>query len=494
MRTPVARSAHLVALVFVALAASASDAQRVAWTTSVNASPSLAAALHPLTTDASGNVFVLGQSFDGTTVGIVTVKLAPNGDEAWRATLKSSTAASACAIKTDPAGNVYVAASVVHVDGPGMVGANFLTVKYDAGGHELWQQSANVNPFGNAVPYEIAADAHGNIYVTGTSANSVSGGDFFTLKYAPDGTELWRAVTDGGAHLGDQAHAIALDAAGNVYIAGRWYYTADSEGTESAGQLIKYDSAGMLQWRSGIDGGGELGDGVDVATDAAGNVFMAATSTTSSSLFPVPILQLGKFDTDGNRLWSVNATGPSSGSDGEGSRAHALAVDGQGNAYVTGEYWQPLFINTRTTFLTLKYSPSGAEQWRAIDIANLSPYGNTGDFAVGLVINANDDVIVTGQRTYLGPGTTMKHGVGGQENWSVEQPAFTPTAIARGPANSVYVAGTTATGLVVQKIVDDAAPGTAATIPATSRGALLLLALAVMVIAVRRETRRRSTS
>ena len=80
----------------------------------------------------------------------------------------------------------------------------------------------------------------------------------------------------------------------------------------------------------------------------------------------------------------------------------------------------------------------------------------------------------------------MKVGVGGQENWSVEQPAFTPTAIARGPANSVYVAGTTATGIVVQMIIDDPAPASTAAVPATGSGALLLLALALVVLAARR--------
>jgi hypothetical protein len=86
-----------------------------------------------------------------------------------------------------------------------------------------------------------------------------------------------------------------------------------------------------------------------------------------------------------------------------------------------------------------------------------------------LVVNANDDVIVTGQRATNGPGTTMKHGIGGQVSWRVEEPSFTPNAIAQGPANSVYVAGTTATGIVVQMIIDDPAPASIAAVPATGR-------------------------
>jgi len=169
-------------------------------------SPSLRAALHPLTTDANGNIFMLGQSYDGTFYNVVTVKLTPSGSETWRATLQSSDPASARAITTDAAGNVYVAASAVHVGAPGQVGANYLIVKYDAGGSEVWRRSTNVSPSMNATPSAITADTAGNVYVTGGSNNFPQAGDFFTLKYAPDGTELWRAVTayGRGAMAGDR--------------------------------------------------------------------------------------------------------------------------------------------------------------------------------------------------------------------------------------------------------------------------------------------------
>lgn len=241
-------------------------------------------------------------------------------------------------------------------------------------------------------------------------------------------------MTDGGSNFGDVGNAIALDDAGNVYVVGASVYDYNLfEGSYSAGELIKYDAAGTLRWIAGIGGGGELGDGVDVATDAAGNVLMAATSTTGvTPYFKVPYLQLGKFDTLGNQLWSVRATGPS-GITGEGSRAHALALDDLGSAYLTGEYWQAAEVNTRTTYLTLKYGPDGEEQWRSIDTANLSPYGSTGNFAQGLVVNANDNVVVTGQRAFNRPGTTMKLGAAGTVDWSFAQPTFSPAAIARGP-------------------------------------------------------------
>jgi len=485
----------IAAFVCLVPAASTAHAQRVAWTTTLGASLRNPMAWHPLASDAVGNVFVVFNVLSGTTSQIVTVKLTPNGAEAWRATFSSVNNAYANTIATDDAGNVIVAASAVPAASPNPGGpGDYLTIKYDAGGHELWRRSANVSPPLNAVPFAIAVDNANNVYVTGGS-NYVPGfnnlGDFFTLKYAPDGAELWRAVTDGGSNLADIAHAIALDGAGNVYIAGASYYPVGVGGAWPAGMIVKYGVGGTFQWRGGFDGGGGgYGDGVAVAPDGVGNVYLVTTSTTGDlTLAPVPLIQLGKFDSQGNLLWSVDATERDPPLFGGAGRARSLAVDRNGNAYVTGEYWQWLFINTRYTFLTLKYGPTGVEQWRTIDSANLVQAAN---YAQGLVVNGNDDVIVTSPRssTTNGPGTTMKLGVAGQAYWHVDQPSVAPVAIVRGLANSVYVAGTSPAGLVVQKLVDDTAPDPAATIPATSRRALLLLALIVIVAAAHFGARR----
>ncbi|MER3524535.1 MAG: hypothetical protein C4326_10845, partial [Ignavibacteria bacterium] len=66
----------------------------------------------------------------------------------------------------------------------------------------------------------IAVDGVGNVYVTGhSSSTSPFGTDYYTVKYAPTGVELWSTRYDGG--VDDIATAIAVDASGNVYVTGR---------------------------------------------------------------------------------------------------------------------------------------------------------------------------------------------------------------------------------------------------------------------------------
>ena len=84
----------------------------------------------------------------------------------------------------------------------------------------------------------LAVDAAGNVYVTGGSDGSGTGRDYATLKYDSDGNELWVARYDGPGSAIDNAQALALDAAGNVYVTGESW----GSGTNLDYATVKYDS------------------------------------------------------------------------------------------------------------------------------------------------------------------------------------------------------------------------------------------------------------
>jgi outer membrane protein assembly factor BamB len=177
----------------------------------------------------------------------------------WRATYDDPFQGGATGrrLVLDPSGNVYVAGTActgLSCDefGCGCAGAGFLTAKYDSAGTLLWAQTYT-DGVGLDMPNAIAVDATGNVYVTGESQGATF--DYVTLKYAPDGTQLWERRYDGPGHGYDSARALTIDSAGNVIV------TGTSKGTSGVLDIatIKYDPEGNTLWvnRKGTVFGGQ---------------------------------------------------------------------------------------------------------------------------------------------------------------------------------------------------------------------------------------------
>ena len=67
---------------------------------------------------------------------------------------------------------------------------------------------------------KVAVDAAGNVYVTGSSTNSAGNYDYVTIKYGPNGNTLWTQRYNSPYNHNDYVQALAVDAAGNVYVTG----------------------------------------------------------------------------------------------------------------------------------------------------------------------------------------------------------------------------------------------------------------------------------
>jgi hypothetical protein len=198
----------------------------------------------------------------------------------------------------------------------------------------------------------IAVDGAGNVYVTGNSANYENWPndyDYLTIKYDPDGNTVWVRTYGGpGApqYNDDYALAIAVDDAGNAYVTGH------SPGSNSIDDIvtIKYLPDGDTAWLRRYNGpGNDVDCGTAIAVDGAGNVYVTGNSYNA----PVSDDYLTiKYDSDGNIVWLVTYNGPPG--DG-GDYSNALALDTAGNVYITGRSfggWPPQGMDD---YLTIKY-------------------------------------------------------------------------------------------------------------------------------------------
>jgi hypothetical protein len=377
-----------------------------------------------MTLDASGNVYVTGVSHGmGTDADFVTIKYDPSGNQLWEARYNGPGNGYDYAegIAVDASGNVFVC-------GQSSNGTNldYAVIKYDGTtGFPLWdfgggEVAARYNGPGNGYEraYDIALGPSGNIYVTGRSRGSWTAGDITTIAYDTNGNQLWLARYNGPGNSVDYGYAIAIDASGYVYVTGE----STGIGTSTDYATIKYDGAtGLPLWNFGggevaarYNGPGNSGDyALAIALDAFGNVFVSGQSAGMGTHFDYATLA---YDSNGNQLWAARYDGPGISYD----RGYDIALDGSGNVYVTGES-----TGTDTMdYATIKYDgTTGFPLWDfggGEIAARYNGPGNRGDYAVAIALDSSGKVYVTGYSWGSGTGpdyATVAYDSSGNQHW-----------------------------------------------------------------------------
>jgi uncharacterized delta-60 repeat protein len=160
----------------------------------------------------------------------------------------------------------------------------------------------------------------------------------------------WFRRYNGPGNDVDFASAIAVDTLGNVYVTG---HSASFSSLDYA--TIKYSSSGERLWVRRYNGTGDSFDKAHaIAVDGSGNVYVTGESWGAHGGYDYATI---KYSSSGERLWVRRYDGPVSGSD----YGRAIAVDTGGNVYVTGEsYGGPI---NGYDYATVKYSSSGERLW-----------------------------------------------------------------------------------------------------------------------------------
>jgi len=282
--------------------------------------------------------------------------------------------------------------------------------------------------------WKIAVDSAGEAVVAGytastnfplaNAAQSTYGGgpyDGFVSKLSADGSSLVYSTYLGGSG-DDEGYGVALDGAGNAYVTGltsspNFPTTANAAQSSFGGYydafVTELSPSGSLVYSTYL-GGSSDDDGYAIAVDGAGNAYVAGA--TASSDFPVSTNAYQPYFVGGCSKNSctydafvakISAGGTSIaygtylGGSGD-DMAEGIAVDGNGNAWVTGNTASADFptVNApQSTFGGGAYDAFVAEVTPDGSGLAYSTYlgGSGDDEAYALALDTSGDVYVAGE-------------------------------------------------------------------------------------------------
>ena len=372
---------------------------------------------------------------------------------------------SVTAMAVDTSGNAYLTGTTTTgnnaaADFPVTAGAYNTTG--DSGYYASVAFVSKLNASGTALLYStylgpsattagIAVDSSGDAYVTGTTlsssyptttgvyekvskaANGTATG--FLTKLNPTGSALVFSTFLGGSSS-DSPTAIALNAAGDIYLAG-YAFSANFPTTTGAYQTTN-KAAGSYGWNNFVTelnptasalifstfvgGSNEYSSppNVELAIDSAGNSYIASYALAADFPVTTGAYQTVSLATSGNTdmtLSKLNATGTklvySTWFDGPSTTyradvAKGIAVDASGNLFVAGSTYESAFPTTSGALQ--KINKNGGGSLPTGFVAKLNAAGSAlvystylggsatsqGDSIDSLTIDASGDVYVGG--------------------------------------------------------------------------------------------------
>lgn len=282
---------------------------------------------------------------------------------------------------------------------------------------------------GSEIAHSIAVGDDGSICVTGeydsddvdfdpgpgvaTLPKTGSGADAFVAQYSANGELMWVHNGSSTGHGFERGEGIDVDAAGNVYVMGRFtndimFWGALGSLTSNGGEdvfLAKYDRNGVFQWGTSFGGPWDDGESYRNAlyVDDAGNVYItgefqqtvtfgASTQRTSNGGRDIYVAQFSA--STGELIWVRQIGGV------EDDLARDLAVDNDGNVVILGQVnspvihvegtTDPLLSNGATDIALVKYNINGDLIWaHAIG-------GPVYDFGESVAVDETGAVYITG--------------------------------------------------------------------------------------------------
>jgi uncharacterized protein (TIGR03437 family) len=351
-------------------------------------------------------------------------------------------------VMADAAGNTYVA---------GSRDTGIFVMKVDAAGKIAL--FATLSGKGTDQPNDLAVDAAGNLYVAGATGSTLlplrnalqsTPGPGFVVKFNPDATQLLIST-----YFPAPIQALALDAAGNLYVTGTTFSDAfpvtpglpagtvrppGSINATSAAFVTKISAAGdRILYSMRISGhqkncgagsscflSSRSTVGTAIAVDAAGNAYLAGNTDTADLPTTTGALQeqgtgafVAKVNAAGTALVYLTYVGPGYIAEAPNTYpanlASAIAADAAGNAYVTGSTFDDAFPATPGAYQAKRAGDTDAF------VAKLNPQGSGVVWATylgGKGKDAANSVALDGAGTVWLNGTTASADFPNRPGWS----------------------------------------------------------------------------
>lgn len=420
-------------MIIVMFLASVAYAQNFQWQWATGTGSSSSDRASDISVDNLGNTIVTGYYSETVAFGAVNLtnpnssdnvyvaKIGADGQWLWATSPLGGGNAYGYSVAIDANNNIYIC---------GMFGGTFsfgttqlssgysysaFVAKVDSNGNWLWA----VRPTGSNGSHQcndIAVDAQGNVFVTGgySGANINLGGislpnasgyneywDLFVAKLDTNGNWLW--AKRGGGEYNEYCQSLAVDSGGFIHITG-YFYDSTSIGSTYLNGNGLYDVFVALldingNWQWAINGGGMNYDYCyAIATDDERNSYITGFYSSTAYFGGTQLSCSGGHDVF---IAKLNANGIFQWARKIGSlyddSGFSLAVDEEGNVFVTGYFTDSISIGSTTLssqgqrdiFVT-KMDAGGNFQW------GVSAGGTHSDYGSSIFLDHNGSLYAAG--------------------------------------------------------------------------------------------------
>lgn len=349
--------------------------------------------------DGSRNVFVgFGWEPSSGTEETTLIKYSQAGAQLWLAHYAISGV------------NLYLAATKADASGSAFLVIRELgtapatdVVKFDASGSRLWVRRFAAQ--GGAQPLSAAVDAAGNIYVAGRvySTDGSQWGEMFLASYDPSGATRWIRYAGAQGALPEYWTTVnlLLDPSGNPIISGPT--VSDSGGVVAL--IAQYSPAGNPAWQRYYYATEQQVSPSYMAPLPAGGVVIGLLEldrATSAALY-----RFVEYSSSGTKALDITQTrglGP-------------IAVNGAGDFYTSVSQAVPNAFGVAS----YKYYADGQANWRA----SVTSGNDFNDTPVAIMVAGDGTVVVAGTFSVTGGRTEMfvfKYTHDGELIWSHQWP------------------------------------------------------------------------